>query len=262
MKLNTHELELRALDFRRSAGLSETEPLQLHGLLRTLGVTTVFRRLGPEFYGMAYKHTTGDRSFRFMLVNADDTLGRQHFTICHELFHLFVQEDFANVTCLADEESRDRDVHEVNADGFAGELLLPRLGVYKLIPPHERRRDRITIGTLLRIEQSYQSSRLALLTRLRQMTLLTDERAAEFAVNVRQSARQSACPIALYEPANDGLVISDYGSMARALYDRGSISETYYLELLDDLGMHPNVGVHPDADPHPDAHRTEAGHAS
>lgn len=250
MKLNTNELELLALEFRRSAGLSETEPLQLHGLLRMLEVTTVFRALGADFYGMAYKHTTPTRVFRFMLVNASDTLGRQHFTICHELYHLFVQEDFANVTCLADEESRDRDVQEINADGFAGELLLPRLGVYGLIPRDERRRDRITLGTLLRIEQTYQSSRLALLTRLRQMALLTDERAATFAVNVRQSARQSACPIALYEPANDGLVLSDYGSMARALYDRGSISETYYLELLDDLGM-PGT-------PQP----TDAGHAS
>ena len=31
---------------------------------------------------------------KFMLINANHSIGKQNFSIAHELYHLFVQENF------------------------------------------------------------------------------------------------------------------------------------------------------------------------
>ena len=41
----------------------------------------------------------------------------------------------------------------------------------------------------------------------------------------------------LYQPGNEGMVIGDYGSLARELFDQGIVSESSYFTLLEDLGI-------------------------
>lgn len=41
----------------------------------------------------------------------------------------------------------------------------------------------------------------------------------------------------LYQSGNEGIVIGDYGSIARELFDLGIISESSYFTLLEDLGI-------------------------
>ncbi len=79
-------LEKYAAQFRAENGYNNRESIHLNSLLHKLEVLAVFRPLEMEVSGMAIK--VGE-SNRFMLINTSRTLGHQHFKVCHELYHLF-----------------------------------------------------------------------------------------------------------------------------------------------------------------------------
>ena len=41
----------------------------------------------------------------------------------------------------------------------------------------------------------------------------------------------------IYEAANEGLVIGDFGEKARNLFDKEKISESHYMELLSKISI-------------------------
>jgi Zn-dependent peptidase ImmA (M78 family) len=90
------EIEKKAFAFRQQNGLSSAEPIRLKSLLLKNNVLTLFKPLSDSFSGMAVKI---DDHNRFMMVNCEQSLGKQHFTIGHELYHLFIQENFKSQKC-------------------------------------------------------------------------------------------------------------------------------------------------------------------
>ncbi|MCB0641177.1 MAG: ImmA/IrrE family metallo-endopeptidase, partial [Phaeodactylibacter sp.] len=228
-------LEKEARDFRNQCGLSHTEPLPVRSLLLQLEILTVFRALSPAISGMAVKVSAGQVR-RFMLVNSLQTLGRQHFTIAHELYHLFVQEQFDSMICKTGEFDR-RDREEYKADLFAAYLLLPTEGILQRIPNAEIGWNKIQLPTILKIEHYFQSSRSALLYRLKEMELIDAEHYDRYSQEVFRSAVQYGYPRALYEPSQEELTIGDYGVRARQLYEADKISEGHYLSLMQAIGV-------------------------
>ena len=59
-----------------------------------------------------------------------------------------------------------KEEEEYNADVFAAYLLLPEMGLKELVPAEEQQVDKITLATLLKVEQNFLCSRAALLTRV------------------------------------------------------------------------------------------------
>lgn len=227
-------LKKKAAVFRERYHIGLNEPLQLHNLLSELGVLTVFMPLPGDFSGMAL--LAGDK--RFMLINADHPLGKQHFTICHELYHLFVQEGFTSQHCITGRFDKRHDKQEYYADVFAANLLMPEHGLIERIPDEELKgRNKISIETILKIEQHYACSRKALLYRLFTMDLISADYQEQFKHNVIRSARQYGYTTALYSSANNGLIIGDYAAKAKKLFDAEKISEPHYLELMTDIGI-------------------------
>ena len=88
-KLTYDGAELLASKFRLDCGLSSTEPISTKSVLRILNIITVYKPLSNKFYGLSTKKD----GFSFILINSATTRGRQHFTIAHELYHLFYDED-------------------------------------------------------------------------------------------------------------------------------------------------------------------------
>lgn len=80
-----HIISKKAIEFRQENGLSATEPVLLKSILLSNNVLVLFKPLSSNFSGMAIK--SGEN--RFILVNSSHSLGKQHFTIAHELYHLF-----------------------------------------------------------------------------------------------------------------------------------------------------------------------------
>ncbi|GAB2614460.1 ImmA/IrrE family metallo-endopeptidase [Belliella aquatica] len=226
-------LEKYAANFRAKLGYSNTESIHLKSLLHKLGVLAVFRPLDMELSGIAIKSSDSNR---FMLINTSRTLGHQHFTICHELYHLFIQEGFDYQVCQVGLFDK-KDKEEYNADIFASKFLIPEEGILALVPDTELRKTKVTLATVLRIEQYFSCSRRALLNRLFDLKLIDKNQKEEYKENVRASAMNHGYSQKLYEKNELSEVIGDYGNLARKLFEQDKISETHYYGLLEDIGL-------------------------
>lgn len=151
-KVTHKKLELLAQDFRQQNGLSLTEPLKLKSLVQKTNVLTIYKPLSSKFSGMSIKIEVPEITFRFMLVNCEHPVGKQHFTICHEFYHLFFQKDFKAALSCSGLFDKKGNPEEYNADIFASYLLLPESGIWEMIPEAERAKNKIKIGTVLAIE--------------------------------------------------------------------------------------------------------------
>ena len=90
-RLTPETIEMLAVQMRVMLRVGSSEPLNMKTTLRQLGVMAVYRPLSEELWGLSLK--TSDDQHRFMLVNSNVTRGSQHFTIAHELFHLYYDEE-------------------------------------------------------------------------------------------------------------------------------------------------------------------------
>ncbi len=225
-------MEKEADKFRQDFGISNSDPIRLKSLLMKLGVIALFRPLSSEFSGMAVK--VGD--LRFMLINSNHSVGRQHFSICHELYHLYVQEEFTPHHSKASAFNRS-DKIEYSADLFATYLLMPHSAIISLIPNEELVKDKITLETILKIEHYFSCSRTALLYRLKEMNLISNSNFEEFKTGVIKSAKRYGYNDSLYMPGNEGLTIGNYGPLAKHLFDKEKISEGHYAELMSSIGF-------------------------
>lgn len=219
--------------FRDENGLNLTEPVSLTSLLQRLGVLTIFKSLTENISGISLKKD----NLKFMMVNSDDTLGRQNFTICHELYHLFIQEDFVTMVCYTGVFNKS-DKIEYQADLFASHLLIPEVGLIEIIPKEETKKNKITLPTIIKIEQLYNCSRSALLFRLKRMGLIDGHLYDIFCNNVKPSAIKLGYGTQLYSvpPLRQNLN-NEYGVKAQNLFKNHVISESHYISLMNDLGI-------------------------
>ena len=220
------ESELLAQKFRLQLGLSMTEPISVKTILRKLGILTMYRPLSDGSYGISAKSESGRM---FMLVNCNSTRGRQHFTVAHELYHLFYDEKPVPHMCGGSTTGVEKD-----ANLFASALLLPREGLLTMISDEEVRMRKVKLATVLRMEQYFGVSRITLLLRLKDVGLISEALLTELKlVPVKESAKQYGYDLSLYESGNAGVVIGDFGEKARLLFESGRISEGHYYELLN-----------------------------
>ncbi len=237
MDKKDRRLEQFAAEFRRKNGLNATEAIRLKSLILKNNILTVFLPLKGDLSGMAVKTNGNNTAKYFILVNSNHTIGRQHFTICHELYHLYCQENFTAEKSNAGKFDKKGDPEEYNADVFASYLLLPEDGMYQMIPEHEWGKNKITLSTILKIEQYYSCSRSALLNRLIKMDIINLSKYQEFNCDKIKNALLYGYNDDLYKPGNEGQVIGNYGDMAKELYDRSMVSESAYFSLLEDIGI-------------------------
>lgn len=236
-KSDKMQLELLALKFRQEQGVKFDEPVSIHQMLRNKNVVASFQPLSEGFEGMAIKIPNKEQEARlFMLVNTSSVYSRQRFTACHELYHLLYQENFC-VSYDTDNDNGKKSIEEQSADYFARCLLLPRDGVLSLIPEEERRRDAISLATILKIEQNFRCSRACLLYKLKEMDFISDAVYGALQHDVIRGAAEYGYPTSLYKPTYSKELLGDYNVKARQLYDLGKISQAKYFGLLYDMDI-------------------------
>ena len=225
-RITAQDIELFARKLRADSGLSEKEPIHVKTLICKLGVITKYRPLSKKSYGLSLQ--TADHKFKFILVNSNSSRGRQHFTIAHELYHLYFDPNPSPHICEADE----RDRTERLANTFASALLLPSLGVMEMIPKEELQSGEIRIPTVLRLEQYFSVSHEAMVNRLNTLKIISDDQKEKHkAISITDEAMKYGFDLALYRPGNKNLLLGDYGEKLQELYSKGDISEGHYLEL-------------------------------
>jgi Zn-dependent peptidase ImmA (M78 family) len=228
-RLSEFDAELLAVRFRNMLHLPQDVPFPVKSALEQLGILTVFRPLSDSSYGMSIKMK--DES-RFMLVSSNSTIGRQHFTIGHELYHLYYDENPQPHMCGADGKAPA----EQSADMFASNLLLPRVGLLAMLPEDFPTSKKLDLATVVKMEQKFQVSRQALLYRLKRLGIIGEDVLQSLLLApTRDAAQRRGYDVALYENGNEGLIIGDYSSLATDLFEKGRISEGHYNELVNVL---------------------------
>ncbi|MBP5679719.1 MAG: ImmA/IrrE family metallo-endopeptidase [Bacteroidales bacterium] len=231
------EMERRAMELRQEIGNKNTDPISIHTILRDKNILCLYRPLDNHFSGMAIKTTTDNaQTYRFMLINSAQVIGKQRFTACHELYHLLYQKDFRSSRNNAG-LFNEKDIEEYKADIFAAFLLLPTEGIRLSIPSEELTQGRVTLQTVISLEQRFRCSRQALLCRLKDLRLIDKDQSENYSIHPMRSALEYGYSKELYQPTLKNEIIGDYNTKARELYDKGMISQARYYELLKDMGI-------------------------
>ena len=229
-RLSIATIERYAKDFRVNYIDTDLDsPINIKTVLTKLGVMALFRPLSEGLCGLSIRSTTDDR---FMLINSNNNIGRQHFTVAHELYHLYYGTNTVPHICRLG----GKEPEEVNADSFASALLMPEKGLIQQLPGEEYRSGKISMATLLRTERVFGVSHDALLIRLLKLHIINDATYQQFkSVTITSEAARYGYDTSLYRPGNNGLYIGTLGEMAKKEFDRRKISEGHYLEILNML---------------------------
>lgn len=227
-------LQKNASLFRERNGISSSEAIRIKSLLLKLNVFTMFKPMTEGLSGMSLKIND---SSRFILVNSNHSIGRQHFTIAHELYHLFIQEKFEIHQCktgLFDVKNRE----EFNADYFASCLLMPENGINEMLPDAELTKNKVSLQSIIKLEQYFSVSHSSMLLRLKMLGLL-DSKSYDSLKSFKaiESAQLFGYDTSLYKVGNHNVTIGNYGEKAKVLFDNEIISEGHYLELMNQIGV-------------------------
>lgn len=230
-KISLDSAEIYASQLRSQLRISDSEPINVQTIVRMLGILTLYRPLSVSLYGSSMK--SADGKWRFMLVNSNTNIGRQNFTIAHELYHLYFDENplphFCNAGQLDDAEK--------SANIFAGAFLMPRLGLIQQIPEKELLSKNISLTTILNLEALFGVSHSALMVRLKELKFIKEKLFDYYmTLKITVEATHRGFDLALYNSGNEGLVIGDFGAKARELFEKDIISEGHYVELLNMIG--------------------------
>ncbi len=228
-RLTIETAERIAQKMRSRLGVGTSEPISMKTVLRQLRIMTVYRPLSEKLFGLSL--STADGKNKFMLINSNSTRGRQHFTIAHELYHLYFDEAPTPHFC---EQEDEKTASERSADIFASALLMPQTGIILHIPTDELKARKVSIETALRLGQLYGVSHSTLVLRLKELKIIRKQNAEMLqALSVKREALLRGFELTLYNKGNEGLVIGDFGVIARRLFDEEKISEGHYMELLN-----------------------------
>ncbi len=228
------ECKEKVAEFRNRFGFGPNDPIHLRSFLLQQNVITLFRTMSAWFAGMAMIVD----SKRFMMINHTHTLGKQHFTVAHELYHLFVQENFTSQKCKTGLFLKQEDLEEKKADLFAGALLLPEMGVISLIPKEERT-GKVSDQTLFKIQQVYSASVSATIYRLVELGFVDNSYFDLYKSGSTERMRNLGFDTRLMYPGNQELTLGDYAVKAGTLFQQGKISESMYLSYLNAIQIDP-----------------------
>lgn len=228
------ECREKAAQFRNRFGYGPDDPIHLRSFLLKQNVVTLFKPLGGSFAGMAM---IVDQK-RFMMVNQNHTMGKQHFTIAHELYHLFIQENFISKKCKTALFLAQGDPEELKADLFAANLLLPEIGVSTLVPQEERK-GKVSAQTIFKIQQVYSVSVKATIFRLVELGFVDSGYFETFQSGSTEKMRNLGFDTRLMYPGNQDLTLGDYAVMAGTLFQQRKISESVYLTYLNAVHIDP-----------------------
>ena len=90
------ELSIKASQIRKKLGEDESSPIDIFALSQTIdSLTLMFYPLGKNISGACFKNSNSS----IIAINSDMSLGRQRFSLAHELYHLFFDEDQSSTIC-------------------------------------------------------------------------------------------------------------------------------------------------------------------
>ena len=169
---------------------------------------------------------------RILVVNSSQSIGRQNFTVAHELGHIYLHNTESLVEISGDESS----TKEREADSFASMFLMPANDVSSMIQTNGG--IEFDAVEVMEMSQMFRMSYKATLKRLTEVfgrkaipLTLWDKKPLQLAEMLNMDKR-------LYEPSGEKYWSNTkYVSTAFKALVRERISFSRFLELMKDIGL-------------------------
>jgi Zn-dependent peptidase ImmA (M78 family) len=225
------DLSTKALSLRKELGEDTTSPVDIFSLAYTISkLTLVFYPMGDHLSGMCIKNDGNP----VIAVNSSMSVGRQRFSLAHELFHLYFDESEQSTVCAMKIGSGNE--VEKAADQFATYFLMPPLALSEAIKKIlSIATENLGIKEIVKLEQYFGVSRQAMLYRLIEDNKLTFDEADKYRQGVIRSAINLGYDDSLYKPLPENKQYKTYGyyiQQAEELLDKDLISTGKYEQLL------------------------------
>lgn len=230
--INKMDLSNKAALLRKKLGVDAASPVDIFHLVQSIdNLTLIFYPLGVNISGVCYK---GKKS-KAIAINSDMSIGRQRYSLAHELYHLFYDEAENNSVSLVLIGKGDE--NEKMADQFASYFLVPQISLFEFVQKikKDRNRNKLTVEDVVKIEQYYGVSHKAMLYRLLDEGEIKNGSLKNMESGIVELAQRLGYDKSLYLPSPENkkkLVLGYYIEKTRELLDKDYISEGKYEELL------------------------------
>lgn len=192
---------------RHEWGIESFSPINMRHLVynNIKNLTVLWFPMKKNISGCCSK-TEADK---VIFINTNHTIGRQNFTLAHELYHLLYEdiEDF--IVCGVKNNSQS----EKNADNFASTLLIPDSALYWF--KNKNQIEDWSLEDVIKCEQHYQVSRSTMLIRLKKLNWINENQFDEFRINIIRDADRLGYDTSLYKPSLENQKCSSIGELIR-----------------------------------------------
>ncbi|WP_461462204.1 ImmA/IrrE family metallo-endopeptidase [Methanobrevibacter sp.] len=230
---NYFEMNELANKCRRNWNIHDSNPIDIISLAlnKINNLTISFLNFDGNFSGSSCIASNQVLIF----INSNHPLGRQRFTLAHEIYHLMAEKNHIDLSSLSYEEI------ESNAENFASCLLLPHGGLDSY--EEEFNIEKWTLEDIIKAEQYYQLSHDAFLFRLNLLGKITEEEREKFKPHIKRNAKKLGFTQQLYESYTnyEELVIGNYIRLTELSYDNQLISKEKRDELLFNKNNEPST---------------------
>lgn len=208
------DLNTKAQELRELLGEDANSPVDIFSLINQIErLTLVFYPLGENISGMCVR----DSEIRLIAINSTMSYGRQRFSLAHELYHLYFDDESGFNVCskMLDPKSEN----EKCADQFASYFLAPykslRTAIKKIVGD-----GRLSMQHVISLEQYFGMSHLAMFWRLVSEGYLSSDKLENYTYGVMSAARYLGYDDKLYKPTPLDFQKRTYG---------------YYLKQVEEL---------------------------
>jgi hypothetical protein len=221
----------KAVSLRKTLGEDATSPIDIFSLAHTIpNLTLVFYPMGDNLSGMCIKNGGNP----VIAINSSMSIGRQRFSMAHELFHLYFDKNEHSTVCV--KKIGTGNTIEKEADQFASYFLMPPDALSDItkkiqVNPNEN----LSVKEIVKIEQFFGVSRQALLYRLIEEDVITSQQANCFREGVIFSAINLGYDDLLYKPLPANKQYMTYGhyiQQAEEVLEKDLVSNGKYEHLL------------------------------
>ena len=221
-KMKIYELPIRT---REKLGVDRNGAIDIFSLVQNIPhLSLVLYPLSNEISGMCIKR----KNDTIIIINSQMSVGRQNFSIAHELYHYYFDETENTFICNSDININLETEQEANQ--FASYLLIP-------IGELTFKNNEVSIDKIIEFEQYYRVSHQALLYRLLDEGLINHNQMESLKNNITKTASRLGFDISLYKDSNDKKKYKTYGyyiKQVQKLQDKDIVSNGKYEQLLLD----------------------------
>ena len=229
--LDKLDLNTKAQELREMLGEDANSPVDVFSLAYQIeGLTLVFYPLGDNISGMCVR----DNEIRLIAINSTMSYGRQRFSLAHELYHLFYDNESGFNVCSKRLDPKSE--NEKCADQFASYFLAPykslRAAIKKVVGDNP-----ITVQHVIALGQYFGMSHLAMFWRLVSEGYLPANAQEDYSNGVVSMARSLGYDDKLYKPTPVDMQKRTYGhylKQVEELRQKDMVSSGKIDELLID----------------------------